>query len=155
MAKLIDGREGRPGGFRRGLMLYGSTAALAAALMLAEGGTSPASAQDIGPRIVPTEAAQGNFVGSNINPGPAPSPSFDFRSTSLDIIQMNGDAVLSWTTYDAAAPGGAQGNSYVNFLPADTELRFVGNGESFTAINRVFTAADSCCMARPQRWRPR
>lgn len=143
MARAIDGHKGRPGAFRRGLMLYGSTAALAAALMLAEGGVGPALAQDIGPRMSPTTAAQGDFIGSNINPGPAPSPSFEFRSGTLDIVQMNGDAILNWSTYDTAAPGGAQGNSYVNFLPADTELRFVGNGGSFTAINRVFTVADN------------
>ena len=139
MAKLIDGSEGKPGEFRRGLMLYGSTAALAAALMLAEGGVGPALAQEIGPRISPTVAAQGDFT----VPGPTPSPTFEVRSGSLDIVSMNRDAVLNWTTYDAAAPGGAQGNSYVNFLPADTELRFVGNGESFTAINRVFTTPNN------------
>lgn len=139
MGQLIDGRERGPGGFRRGLMLYGSTAALAAALMLAEGGIDPALAQEIGPRISPNVAAQGDFT----VPGPTPSPSFEFRSGSLDIVSMNRDAVLNWTTYDAAAPGGAQGSSYVNFLPADTELRFVGNGQSFTAINRVFTTPDN------------
>lgn len=139
MARATDGRKGRPGALRRGLMLYGSTAALAAALMLAEGGLGPALAQDIGPRITPNSAAQGDFT----VPGPTPAPSFEYRSGSLDIVSMNRDAVLNWTTYDTAPPGGAQGNSYVNFLPAGTELRFVGNGQSFTAINRVFTTPDN------------
>lgn len=144
MARAKDQRKVRPGGLRRGLMLYGSTAALAAALMLAEGGVGPAMAQDIGPRISPTTAAQGDFT----VPGPTPSPSFEMRSGSLDIISMNRDAVLNWTTYDTAAPGGAQGNSYVNFLPPDAELRFVGNGASFTAINRVFTIPDNASAYR-------
>ena len=139
MAEAIDGRTGGAGKLRRGLMLYGSTAALAAALMLAEGGVGPALAQDIGPRVTPNFAAQGDFS----VPGPTPAPSFDYRSGSLDIVSMNRDAVLNWTTYDTAPPGGAQGNSYVNFLPAGTELRFVGNGQSFTAINRVFTTPDN------------
>ena len=139
MAKQFSRQADRPRALRRGLMLYGSTAAMAGALMLGEGGAGPAIAQEIGPRIVPTEAAQGNFI----VPGPAPSPSFEYRSGTLDIINMNRDAVLNWTTYDTAPPGGANGNSYVNFLPAGTELRFVGNGQSFTAINRVFTTPDN------------
>lgn len=112
MARATDGRKGRPGALRRGLMLYGSTAALAAALMLAEGGLGPALAQDIGPRITPNSAAQGDFT----VPGPTPAPSFEYRSGSLDIVSMNRDAVLNWTTYDTAPPGGAQGNSYVCLL---------------------------------------
>lgn len=127
------------GGLRRGLLLDGSSAALAAALMLAGGGADPAFAQAIGPRITPNAAAQGDFT----VPGPPPSPGFEHRSGTLDIIRMNRDAVLNWTTYDIAPPGGANGNSYVNFLPAGTELRFLGNGQSFTAVNRVFTAPDN------------
>lgn len=138
MAKAIDERKGTPGDLRRGLMLYGSTAAMAAALMLAEGGLGPALAQDIGPRISPTVSAQGDFT----VPGPSPTPFFETRSGTLDIVRVNRDAVLNWQTYDGAPPGGVQGNAYVNFLPAETELRFVGRGESFTAINRVFTTPD-------------
>src|SRR5687768_2863868 len=102
MAKAIDEQRGKPGALRRGLMLYGSTAALAAALMLAEGGGSPAIAQAIGPRVNPNVAAQGDFT----VPGPTPSPGFEFRSGNLDIVHVNRDAVLNWTTYDTAVPGG-------------------------------------------------
>lgn len=140
MGKANHERAGAPGELRRGLMLYGSTAALAAALMLAEGGIGPAWAQDIGPRISPTEAAQGSFLA----PGPTPAPYFEFRSAELDIVRINRDsAILNWTTYDADAPGGAQGNSFVNFLPEGAELRFTGNGQDYTVINRVFTQPDN------------
>src|SRR5690349_16445139 len=98
MAKAVNELRSNPGGLRRGLMLYGSTAAMAAALMLAEGGLAPALAQEIGPRIVPTHAAQGDFIA----PGPSPSPSFEFRSDTLDIVRMRRDSVLNWTAYDTA-----------------------------------------------------
>ena len=121
-------------------MLYGSTAAIAASLMLADGGIGPAMAQDIGPRISPSEAAQGNFVPSG---GGTPAPFFQQRGATLDIVEIPRDVVLNWSTYDNAAPGGANGNSYVNFLPQGTELRFVGTGQDFTVVNRVFTAQDN------------
>ena len=139
MAQTIDGQSGRSGAFRRGLMLYGSTAAIAASLMVADGGIGPAMAQDIGPRISPTVAAQGDFTA----PGGTPAPYYEYRSGTLDIIKMPRDAVLNWTTYDTAPKGGANGSSYVNFLPKDAELRFTGNGESFTAVNRIFTTPDN------------
>ena len=120
MGQAVDGQIGKPGEFRRGLMLYGSTAAMAAALMLAEGGIGPAMAQTIGPRVTVSEAAQGSFT----VPGPTPAPGFDYRSGPLDIVRMSRDAVLNWTTYDTAPPGGVNGNSTVNFLPTGTELRF-------------------------------
>jgi hypothetical protein len=121
-------------------MLYGSTAAIAASLMLADGGIGPAMAQDIGPRVSPSVAAQGDFVPGSFS---TPAPFFQQRSGTLDIVDIPRDVVLNWTTYDTAAPGGANGNSYVNFLPRDTELRFVGNGSNFTVVNRVFTIPDS------------
>src|SRR5690349_13103998 len=77
MGKATEG-QGGAGEFRRGLMLYGSTAAIAAALMLAEGGVGPAMAQEIGPRISPSYSAQGDFT----VPGPTPSPSFEYRSST-------------------------------------------------------------------------
>ena len=144
MAKAIDGQKGRPGAFRRGLMLYGSTATIAAVLTVADGGVGPAMAQEIGPRIFPTVSAQGDFS----VPGPSPSPNFEYRSATLDIVHMSRDAVLNWTTYDTAPNGGANGSSYVNFLPKDTELRFTGNGESFTAVNRIFTTPDNAGVYR-------
>ena len=126
--------------FRRGLMLYGSTAAIAAALMVADGGLSPALAQSIGPRISPTEAAQGSFS----VPGGTPVPSFEYRSGTLDIISVNRDAVLNWTPFD-----NANNASAVNFLPKDAELRFVGNGQTFTVINRIITADNGVGAYRP------
>ena len=144
MVTASDEQKGRSGAFRRGLLLYGSTAAIAAALMVADGGIGPAMAQEIGPRISPTVSAQGDF---NVG-GATPSPYFEYRSGTLDIVYMPRDAVLNWTTYDTAPNGGANGSSYVNFLPKDTELRFTGNGQSFTAVNRIFTTPDNAGVYR-------
>lgn len=139
MGRAWETPRSKPGELRRGLMLYGSAAATAAALMLSEGGLGPAFAQSIGPRMDANTSAQGDFT----VPGPTPTPAFESRSGTLDIVYMNRDAVLNWTTYDTAPLGGANGGSYVNFLPAGTELRFVGNGASFTAVNRIFTNPDN------------
>lgn len=132
--------EGPDRAFRRGLMLYGSTAAITAALMVADGGLSPVFAQTIGPRISPTEAAQGSFS----VPGGTPTPFFESRSDTLDIVNVNRNAVLNWTPYDSA-----NNTNFVNFLPQDAELRFVGNGQNFTVINRIITADNGAGAYRP------
>lgn len=135
-------RSGRTA--RRALMAYGSAAALAAALFFADGELAPAGAQDIGPRINANEAVQGSFT----SPTPGP-PVFESRSATLDVVRLTRDAVLNWSPYDNQPLGGANGNSFVNFLPQGTELRFAGLGADFTAINRVLTAGNNAGAYRP------
>ena len=118
-----------------------SHGALAAALLVAASGPSPAGAQTIAPRVSPTEAAQGTFTSATAG--------FQSRSGTLDVVQVRGDSVLTWSTFDTQPNGGAFGNAHVDFLPQGTELRFEGTGGAFTAINRVLTVPDRGGAYRP------
>lgn len=82
-----------------------------------------------------TTAAQGNF---SVSSGTATIN----RSASKDQVQVTSpQAIINWTTFDTDTL--ATTTSYINFLPAGTELEFIGSGTNYTVLNRVFGTADA------------
>ncbi len=64
------------------------------------------------------------------------------RSATKDQVQVNTqEAVVNWTTFDTDTL--ATTDSWVNFLPAGTELEFVGLQGEYTILNRIFSAPDT------------
>lgn len=59
------------------------------------------------------------------------------RSPTKDQIEVRTpEAVLNWTTLDTATIDST--TDAINFLPAGTELEFVGTGTDYTVLNRIF-----------------
>jgi filamentous hemagglutinin family protein len=83
----------------------------------------------------PTTATQGNFA---VSSGTATIN----RSASKDQVQVtSAQAIINWNTYDTDTL--ATTTSYINFLPAGTELEFIGSGANYTVLNRVFGTPDA------------
>nr|WP_137677929.1 hypothetical protein [Parerythrobacter lutipelagi] len=59
------------------------------------------------------------------------------RSSTKDQVEVRStEAVLNWTTLDTATIDST--TDAINFLPAGTELEFVGTGTDYTVLNRIF-----------------
>ncbi|MBD3774800.1 MAG: hypothetical protein IE921_14605, partial [Rhodobacteraceae bacterium] len=60
------------------------------------------------------------------------------RGATKDQVQINTPtAIINWTTLDTATVDTT--TDYVNFLPAGTEMEFVGTGSDYTVLNRIFS----------------
>lgn len=95
------------------------------------GGPAPVVAA----RVDPTTATQGTFA---VSSGTATIN----RSASKDQVQVTSpQAIINWNTYDTDTL--ATTTSYINFLPAGTELEFIGTGANYTVLNRVFGTPDA------------
>jgi hypothetical protein len=117
---------------RSRLLLQGSV--LAAAVAFSSSVADHARAQ-VAPRANTTVAVQGS---ETIQSGTVTVS----RSPTLDTIQVDSpSAIIRWDTFDQATLGTT--TDYINFLPAGTEMEFVGVGAEYAVLNRVFGAPDA------------
>ena len=84
----------------------------------------------VGPRVSGAVSAQGSIA---VQSGTVVVN----RSSNIDQIQVTSPtAVLNWTTLDTSTIDTT--TTAINFLPAGTELEFVGLGTDYTILNRIF-----------------
>ncbi|WP_427968802.1 hypothetical protein [Altererythrobacter sp.] len=125
------------GASKRRKAWLGSGSALAAAVVIAAMAPGDAFAQSVSvaPRVDNNVAAQGDVT---VAQG---TVTITRGATKDQIAVDSSDAILNWTTFDTNTL--ATTDSYVNFLPEGTELEFVGPGEDYTVLNRIFPTADA------------
>ncbi|MCP5396583.1 MAG: hypothetical protein H6918_07610 [Sphingomonadaceae bacterium] len=117
---------------------------IAAAVAMA----SFAAAQQARAQAVPSVAPRANgTVTAQGTPTVANGTVNINRGATRDQVEVTTpQAIINWQTFDTATVDST--TDYVNFLPAGTELEFIGAGSDYTVLNRIFSTPNASGVYR-------
>ncbi|MCB2088119.1 MAG: hypothetical protein KDD98_04740, partial [Sphingomonadaceae bacterium] len=139
-AKTANRKHRRPGRQRwlvQGSMIAG---AVAIATFAAAQQARAQAVVSVAPRANGTVSAQGTptIANGTVNIN---------RGATRDQVEVTTpQAIINWQTFDTATVDST--TDYVNFLPAGTELEFIGAGSDYTVLNRIFSTPNASGVYR-------